>query len=89
VALYLQCSERDRCGVSGDIQHEGATVDHPKQLTMTMFYIIVKQLLELKIPILLPGSKNETNLVKLLFSFRIHFSMFEACTLIVDPLAQF
>jgi hypothetical protein len=64
----------------------------PKQLTMTMFFIIFTQLLELRIPIFLVhlvlGIEIETNFFELLSSVLIHFAIFEACTLIVDPNAQ-
>jgi type III secretory pathway component EscV len=71
---------------------EGKTVDSRQQLTVTMFFIIVMEFLELRIPIflvrLVVGIENETNFFKLLSSFRIHNVIFEACTLIVDPSAE-
>jgi hypothetical protein len=50
-----------------------------------MFFTIVTQPLEVQIPILAMSRENETNLIELLFSFLIHFAIFEECTLIVDP----
>jgi hypothetical protein len=70
-------------------------MDNPKQLTVAMFFIIFTQLLELRIPIFLVhlgpvlGIENETNFFELLSPFLIHFSVFEACTLTLDPFAQF
>jgi hypothetical protein len=67
-------------------------VDSPKQLTVTMFFIIVMQLLELQIPILVHlvlETELETNLVQLRFSFVIQFAIFEGYTLRLDPSAQF
>jgi hypothetical protein len=51
------------------------------------------QLLELQIPLFLVRLflgeiERETNLVKLRFSFRIHFAISEQCTLSNDPSAQ-
>jgi hypothetical protein len=57
-----------------------------------MFFIIVTQLLELQIPNVQVRHdlqlEIEFNFVEPLFSFRIHFVIFEDSTLIVDPLAQ-
>jgi hypothetical protein len=79
--------------VSGGIQDEGKTVDIPQQLTVTIFFIIVMQLLELQIPMfrerLILDIELEINLVKLPFSLRIHSASFEDGTLRVDPIAQF
>jgi hypothetical protein len=51
--LYRQCRERDIWSVSGGIQDEVKTVDHPKLLTVTIFSIIITQLLELQLPLFL------------------------------------
>jgi hypothetical protein len=59
-----------------------------------MFFIIVTQLLELQIPVFLIGLalalviEIKTNFVEHPFSFRIHFAISGACTLIADPIAQ-
>ncbi len=67
-------------------------VNSPNQLTVIMFYIIVTKLLELKVPaflvLLVLGIEHETNFVEPPLSFRIHFAIFEAFTLRVDPIAQ-
>jgi hypothetical protein len=89
MAHCLQCRERDRWSVSGGIQDEGKIADSPNQLTVTMFYIIVKQLLEMQIPRAAHAKELETNFVEPNFSFRIHFATFKDWTLIADPLAQF
>jgi hypothetical protein len=49
VAHCLQFRVRGRLSVSGDIPDEGTTADSPKQLTVTMIFIVVLQLLELQI----------------------------------------
>jgi hypothetical protein len=71
---------------------EGKTVDSPKQLTVTIFSMIVLQLLEMEIPIFLVclvlDREFKTNLVELSFSFKIQFTFFEDGTLLVDPRAQ-
>jgi hypothetical protein len=60
---------------------------------VTMFFIIFTQLIKLQIPNILVrhalGIEIEPNFFELLSSFRIHFAVFEACTLKVDPFAQF
>jgi hypothetical protein len=53
-----------------------------------MFYIIITQLIELQIPLFL-AVELETNFLKPTFSFLIHHAVFEECTLLVDPSAQF
>jgi hypothetical protein len=57
-----------------------------------MFSFIVLQPLELRIPVfligLVLGIEIETNFVEHPFSFRFHSAIVEACTLIVDPIAQ-
>jgi hypothetical protein len=67
-------------------------VDSPKQLTVTMFFIIVLQSCELQIPFPLVRFvgeiKLETNFVEHRFSFRIHYALSEACPLIVHPSTQ-
>jgi hypothetical protein len=93
VAQYLQVRECEvGGGVSGGIQDEDKTVDIPNQLTVTMFYIIVTQLLELQIPVflivLVLGTEIETNFVEPPFSFRIHYAIFEVRTLPIDPSSQ-
>jgi hypothetical protein len=74
--------------VSGGIQDEGKTVDSPKQLTVTMFFTKVTQLLELRTPILVRSRDNETNFVEHPFSFVIHSAIFEEFTLSADPTSQ-
>jgi hypothetical protein len=75
------------------VNDDGKTVDIPKQLTVTMFYIIILQLFELQIPFwlvrpVLQHSKLKTNLVELLFSFKIHSTFFEDGTLLGDPFTK-
>jgi hypothetical protein len=56
-----------------------------------MFYSIVTQLLELRIPLfrlVLSNREFKTNLVEHPLSFRAHFATFEACALPVNPSAQ-
>jgi hypothetical protein len=71
---------------------DGNTVDSPKQLTLTMLYMIILQLLELQIPLFLVRlvlhRKFKTNLVELRFSFKVHSTFFEDGTLPPDPTAQ-
>jgi hypothetical protein len=60
---------------------------------VTVFSVIVLQLLELQFPFFLVrpvriGIEIETNLVELRFSLRIHFASFEYGPLTVDPIAQ-
>jgi hypothetical protein len=80
--------------VSGGIPNERKTVDTPKQLTVTMFYIIITQVIKLRIPKYLfafgpvLGIESKPNFFELLNSFRIQFAIFEACTLSLDPNAQ-
>jgi hypothetical protein len=84
--------ESDNWSVSGDIHDEDKTVDIPRQLTVTIFFTIVLQLIELQIPVSLVRIvlefENETNFVQHPFSFRIHFAFSEGFTLRADPLAQ-
>jgi hypothetical protein len=70
------------------IQDENKMVDSPKQLTVTMFFNVVLQLLELRIPRLVIAIELETNFVEHPFSFLIHFAIFETCTQIIDPTVQ-
>jgi hypothetical protein len=74
------------------IQDDGKAVDSPKQLTMTMFSIIILQLLELHIPIflfrLVPKREFKTKLVELRFSFSVHSAILEEGTLLAHPLPQ-
>jgi hypothetical protein len=80
--------------VSGGIQDEGKTVDSPKQLTVTLFFITFTQLIKLIIPIFLVllvlvlEIEIEPNFFELLNSIRIHFAVFEGGTLFIDPSAQ-
>jgi hypothetical protein len=53
--------ERDSWSVSGNIQDEDKTNDSPKQLTVTIFSVIVLQPLELTIPNNIVRIKIETN----------------------------
>jgi hypothetical protein len=90
VAHCLQCRGRDRWGVSGGIEDEDKTVDSPEQLTVTMFRIKIKQLLEPQMPVFLIvlEIEYETDFVEPHFSFRIHSGSFEGYTLPVDPIGQ-
>jgi hypothetical protein len=79
--------------VSGGIQDEGKTIDSPKQLTVTMNFIIFTQLIKLRIPKylirLVHGIEIEPNFFELLSSFLIHFAIFEGGTLRAEPKAKF
>jgi hypothetical protein len=92
--LHAMQGEKKLESESRDIQHEGTTVDSPKQLTGTMFFIVVLQPLELAIPLFLVslvqeiGIEIESNFVEHAFSFRIQFASFEEYTLRADPSAQ-
>jgi hypothetical protein len=55
---------------------------------MTMFFIIIKQLLELQIPTLVLGRENETHFIEPPFSFLIQYAIFEDLPLSVDPFTQ-
>jgi hypothetical protein len=78
---------------SDGIRDEGKTVDNPKQLTVTMSFIIFTQLIKLRIPKFLVHlvlrKELETNFFELLNSFVIHYAIFEDSALRVDPSAQF
>jgi hypothetical protein len=86
---YIACnSGRETGGVLGYTKR-AKTVDSAKQLTVTIFFVIVLQLLELHIPVSLVhiALDFKTNLVKPLFPFLFHSTIFEAITLTVDPIA--
>jgi hypothetical protein len=74
------------------LKDEGKMAGSPKQLTVTMFSMKVLQLLKLQIPFsrfrLVPDIEFKTNLVQLLYLFRVHSTFFEDGTLLVDPIAQ-
>jgi hypothetical protein len=70
----------------------GKRAESPKQLTVTMFSIIVLQLLKLQIPFFLfhrvIGIEIKFNFVELHFPFKIHSTFFQDGTLRLDPSAQ-
>jgi hypothetical protein len=93
---HIDCNAgRAKGGVLvGGSQDEDKTVDSPTQLTVTMYAIIVAQLLELQIPffvlrLVVSRFESETNFVEPPFSYMVHFAIFEACTLRADPIGQF